>query len=90
MKFSPGSFQPLWFPFPSLSQVQVCPLSAVPRHPLVPPATLTATLSQDPLTAAVHQEQSDVAPPGGAGAEEPPPVCGKAGFPNDFFRKSTV
>lgn len=29
----------------SLSQVQVCPLSAVPRHPLVSPATLTATLS---------------------------------------------
>ena len=38
-----GGFQALWRSFPSPSQVQVCALSVVPRHSLVPepPATLT-------------------------------------------------
>lgn len=38
-----GSFQALWHVFPSLSQVQVGPLSAVPRHRLVP--RLSASLT---------------------------------------------
>lgn len=38
-----GSFQALWHLFPSLSQVQVGPLSAVPRHHLVPEASAILT-----------------------------------------------
>lgn len=47
LKCTVGSFQALWLLFciHSFSQVQVGPLSAVPRHPLVPPAALTATLT---------------------------------------------
>lgn len=43
LKSPVGSFQALCHSFPSVSQVQVCPLSAVPRHSLVsrPLATLT-------------------------------------------------
>ena len=43
LKSPVGSFQALWHSFPSLSQVQVGPLSAVPRHSVVPqpPASLT-------------------------------------------------
>ena len=43
LKSPVGSFQALWHSFPSLSQVQVGPLSAVPRHSLVPQPSASLT-----------------------------------------------
>lgn len=43
-----GSFQALWHVFPSLSQVQVGPLSAVPRHRLVPRLSASLTPAEGP------------------------------------------
>lgn len=46
LKSAVGGFQALWHSFPSHSQVQVGPLSAVPRHCLVPSPSVTLTPTQ--------------------------------------------
>lgn len=77
----------------SLSQVQVGPLSAVPRDPLVPPAALTATLN---ISLSSREDQSFHPGPkrwGPCGAPQLRSlwsVCGNAGSPFNFFGKSTV
>lgn len=82
---------------PSLSQVQVGPLSAVPRHPLVPPAALTPALTErclipvfsgGPIISRRTKEMRPPVEPRSWGLSEVC-VCGN-GSPYDFFRKSAV